>query len=190
MKGFSFRQPWGWAITDVTPAAIAKRIENRVWRHLKSGKPPIPLHTDFAIHVSASKPGEWDVDGVMSALDVDYLPPEAVLASAFIGTAQIAMVLRCKEEQRNLSKTSFALLLEKGGPWEIDPQDQEKFLYDLKLPLSTEQRHEQLRRWWIGPHAFVLDSVKKLREPILGVKGALSFWDVQPAHVAQIQEQL
>lgn len=190
MKALSFRQPWGWAITDVEPAWIAKRIENRVWRQLKNGRLPIPLNTDFAIHVSASSPRYEDVDGVMSSLDIDTLPPPAVLASAFIGTAQIAMVLRCKEEQRNLSKISFDLLLEKGGPWEIDPQDQEKFLYDLKLPLSTDQRHNQLRRWWLGPYAFVLNNVKKLREPILEVKGALNFWDVNPEHIVQIQERL
>lgn len=190
MKGFSFRQPWGWAITDVTPAEIAKRIENRVWRNLKHGKPPIPLHTDFAIHVSASKPGAWDLEGVMSALDVDALPPEATRASAIIGVAQIAMVLRCKEEQRNLHKSAFDQLLAKGGPWELDPQDRDAFVFDLKHPLTREQRYEQIRRWWLGPYAFVLDGVRKLREPILEVKGALNFWDVKPEHEARIKELL
>lgn len=190
MRAFSFRQPWGWAITDVTPVEIAKRIENRVWRNLKNGKPPIALNTDFAIHVSASKPGAWDVEGVMSSLDLDVLPPEATLASAIIGTAQIAMVLRCAEDQRNLSKTNFDKMIEQGGPWQIDPRDRDKFVYDLPLPLTTEQRIDQLNRWWLGPYAFVLKRVRKLKEPILEVKGALGFWEVPAVLAALIEERL
>lgn len=190
MKGLSFRQPWGWAITYVE-GAIAKRIENRTWRTLKGGLPPVnmPLDTDFAIHVSATKPYDDDYDGVLAGIgapDPFNPPPTFDLRSAIIGVAQIAMVLRCVGAMTIVDGTE-----DKPFPhYVINPSDRDKFLYDLRLPLTTAERHDQLRRWWLGPYAFVLWNVRKLREPILEVKGALNFWDVKPEHEARIKELL
>jgi hypothetical protein len=191
VKALSFRQPWGWAITDLEDHQ-AKRLENRVWRNLKNGLTDkmMPLHTDFAIHVSKKNPFDYDYDGVAEGIgcDVKFLEetPAATLKSAIIGVAQIHMVLRCIDTM-DIEEPTHAIPF---PHYFLNPSDRDKFLYDLTLPWTTAQRHEQLKRWWYGPYAFVLKNVRKLREPVLEVSGALNFWQVPDDIVGKIREQL
>jgi hypothetical protein len=102
-----------------------------------------------------------------------------------------------------LRSTNHKKEIETRRGWKVyglDPQDQERFLYDMQLkdlPLGgmvghvegLSNRHDQIKRWWLGPFALVLDDVKPLAQPI-PIGGRLYFWDVPPDVEGQVKEQL
>ncbi len=172
MKALSLRQPWAWAI-----ARAGKRLENRTWVSLRGGIKSVPVAGQhIAIHASKTQPMLEDELGCLAASGVGALPAEAQVYGAIVAVAKVVDVLRCV--------ASVASEREDGGEvWprhEIDMGDWIRF--ESTWPRGPTDAADQVKRWWLGPYALVLDEVYAF-EPITeyqggAVKGALGFWNV------------
>lgn len=176
MKGLSFRQPWGYAVTHLN-----KRLENRVWKWLRHGHGKFCEHLKpnelFAIHASSTKPMEVDVAGVKASSGLETLPELADTKGAIIGVASVIDVLRSVDPPLIVEGTEGLEF----PHYKLRDDDRERFF--------QQQGAEQLAKWWLGPFALVLGNVIPLPTPIT-VAGALGFWEVPKDIEAQIWAQL
>lgn len=183
MKALSLRQPWGYAITH-----LGKRIENRTWKYLanlKLGDKELMPGDRVALHVSATPPKDYDTEGVLQASGARDLPDEAFQKGAIIATFQLAGILRTDEKQTIIEGTQ-----DKPFPhYVMRPDDHQAFIKRYGDPGEARQL-EQIRRWWMGPYAIVVDDVMVFPEPVTGIAGALGFWRIGDADLPRVQAQM
>lgn len=140
-------------------ASGIKRIENRPWK-----LPQKMLGRRFAIHASR----EVDKDVLRHLIEHFGLDDSPLwhVTGAIIGVARATgFVSSLDELEQRL-----------GGCVSGDPADQ-------RIAIMQQMR------FWIGPHAFLLDEISALEKPI-ECKGALSFWGLSEVLQKPIYEQL
>lgn len=190
MRALSFRQPWGYAVTH-----LGKRLENRIWRWLQHGHGKFIMNhpgpdEPFALHVSSTQPKDYDIGGVMASARLKMLPPEADLRGCIVGTARVIDVLRTDEKQTIVENTQDLPF----PHYVIRPDDYARFVRKSQVvPKHQDPEHlmqlEQLRRWWMGPYAFVLTDVRVFPEPIKA-SGALEFWEIPDTLMDRVRHQM
>lgn len=181
MKALSLRQPWAYAVL-----ALGKCIENRRWLWLKhgfrdDGCAGIRRGEQIALHASATKPKDYDWDGVEASIDrfltADERDTVDVQRGHIIGTARVVDILRT-DDARSIVEGNE----EKFPHYVIRPDDYARFVRkSAVLPKQDDPEYlnqlQQLKSWWLGPYAFVLEDVQMAINP-LPAKGALGFWEV------------
>lgn len=192
MKALSLRQPWGFAVSH-----LGKRIENRIWKHLKHGfdrinSGGIVRGEQIAIHASQTKPKDYDWDGVEHAigrrLTEDEQDTVDVQRGHIICTADVIDILRTDERMTIVGGNE-----EKFPHYVIRPDDFARFVRkSAALPKQSDpeylERLEQLKCWWLGPYAFHLANVRGVATPI-PASGALGFWEVPTEMMTKILAQ-
>lgn len=173
MLALSLVQPMAWGIAEG-----GKLLENRNWPQLKagldglaklraSGFRPLRPNETFAIHASAKvKPPIGYLDTCMYATGRTVLPPASRIVSALVATAKVVDVMR-EDSTGDIREDDWRRLRQRFGLAHAN----------------------QLRNWWSGPYALVLDDVRRL-DPIGDVKGALYFWGLSVEHEKLVRAQL
>lgn len=125
-----------------------KPVENRKWR--PSDK---LLGEDFAIHASAKfdyKDAAWIQEHFADDKVVIDLLNGKHVQSAILGVVKLAGYMR-------------------GGT----------YFHRVGMEIRGEETHELMHsKWFFGKFGYVLEDVRTLPSPVIGVKGSLNFWNV------------
>lgn len=181
MKALSLRQPWAFAVLS-----LGKRLENRVWRALNKGfldgvNSGIQKGELVALHASKTDPEAADWHGVEHAIGRELTGDEMdiidVQRGHIIGVMRIVDIMRCEPTMEAHTKpNSFPL-------YTLRSDDRQRL---LSRDLSWQ---DQIKDWWLGPYAFVLEDVRALSLPC-AARGALAFWTVSLEDAAHIDRHL
>lgn len=184
MLALSLVQPMAWGIGHA-----GKHLENRIWPQLRRGldglaKVPtmggrrIRPGELFAIHASAKrKPPDGYIKTACYAADLVTLPPAAAMTSAVVAVARIVDVVRTAPAE--------SILPNDRGESGIDLAGWQRLVERFGL-----ERARLMARWFAGPFALVLDDIVALEQPVVDVRGALYFWELQPEHDRAVRAQL
>lgn len=177
MKALSLRQPWAYAVTH-----LGKRLENRVWKWLRSG---LTRGDTIALHASKTKPEDYDTAGVIQSAEyLDAILPEAAYTkSVIVGTAKICAVLRTTEPP------TYDVDDTQDHPFPHFVMRDDDHAWFLGCGASPEEQREQLRRWWLGPYAFWFDEVMVFAEPVT-CGGSLGFWEIPVDVMTLVEAQI
>lgn len=171
MLALSLTQPMGYGIVHMT-----KGLENRSWpqlRHGLAGLAKLPMGKVapgelFAIHASGRKPDPAYI-AACERIAGRELPLAASMRSSIIGTARIVdVVSESAPGSGHIGPYARARLVERFG----------------------EEQTAEMERWFMGPHALVLDERRPLEHPIGNVNGKLYFWQLADDHERIVRAQL
>lgn len=163
MKALTLRQPWCWIILHLN-----KRIENRT-RNLGNYRGPICLHSSSEM----SSSDWWDAYEFVRA----RLGAEAALK---IPKPTGKMQFGHPDLPRGVIFAQCDVV------GDIHPRDANTL--GLFLGLTGDDQainwYDQTRDWYTGRHAYLLDHVEPT--PLIACKGALGFWTVPDAVLAEL----
>lgn len=141
-----------------------KPVENRKWR------PGLAfVGHDFAVHASA----KFDFEG--AAWIEQHFRGDPVVMDALNGKHPQSAILGVVRLAGYMHAGNFYFRGSEEG--EVDMRQREGH------PLMHD-------KWFFGKFGYVLDEVRTLPNPVIGVKGALNFWTVKPEIEKEVGDQL